>query len=49
MLRNVCNAKYGGTDRIPFYNLGFTDQDIDAKSTVNLTVEMLKRIDNVLR
>ncbi len=40
-LSKICNVKYGGADRVAFYNLGFTDQYIDSKSTTDLGADMI--------
>jgi hypothetical protein len=40
-LSGICDVKYGGADRTPLYNLGFTDKDIETKSTADLGVDML--------
>lgn len=40
-LSGICEVKYGGADRSPLYNLGFTDKDIETKSTADLGVDML--------
>ncbi len=41
MLAAVCNAKYGSASRAELDNLGFTDEEIDAKDTVVLAVNMI--------
>jgi hypothetical protein len=41
VLAAVCNAKYGNASRAALYNLGFTDQEIDARDTVILTFDMI--------
>jgi hypothetical protein len=41
MLAAVCNAKYGAASRTALYNLGFTDEEIDAKDTVILAFDMI--------
>lgn len=43
-LSSICDVKFGGADRTPMYNLGFTDQDIDSKPTCDLAVDMLTAI-----
>jgi hypothetical protein len=40
-LSDICEVKFGGADPAPMYNLGFTDQDINSKSTADLAVDML--------
>lgn len=37
ILSGVCRAKFGG-DRTGLYNLGFTDEEIDARDTSDLAV-----------
>ncbi len=41
MLPAICNAKYSGASRLGMYNLGLTDQEIDAKDTADLAVQMI--------
>ena len=43
LLQKVCRAKYSGTNRETFYNLGFTDHEIDEKSTADLAVDLIVR------
>ncbi len=41
ILAAVCNAKYGGASRSGLYNLGLTDEEIDAKDTVVLAFDVI--------
>jgi hypothetical protein len=41
MLAAVCNAKYGAASRSGLYNLGLTDEQIDAKDTVVLAFDVI--------
>jgi hypothetical protein len=41
VLAAVCNAKYGAASRAALYNLGLTDEEIDAKDTVVLAFDMI--------
>ena len=41
LLASVCNAKYGAESRKALYNLGFTDEEIDAKDTVVLAFDVI--------
>jgi hypothetical protein len=47
MLPAICNVKFSGADRTGMYNLGFTDQDIDTKSTEDLAVQMVIALKNL--
>jgi len=44
MLSAICNIKFGGADRTVVYNLGFTDDDIETKSTTALAGDVLLAI-----
>ena len=46
-LPKICNMRYGGAPRTGLYNLGFTDEQIDAKDTVNLAVDVLPALKNL--
>lgn len=48
-LSSICEVKFGGADRVPMYNLGITDQDIDGKPTADLAVEMLIAIQRLAK
>jgi hypothetical protein len=41
LLAAVCNAKYGTASRAALYNLGLSDEEIDAKDTVILAFDMI--------
>jgi hypothetical protein len=41
VLAAVCNAKYGAASRTALYNLGLTDEEIDAKDTVVLAFDVI--------
>jgi hypothetical protein len=41
LLAAVCKAKYGAASRAALYNLGLTDEEIDAKDTVILAFDMI--------
>ncbi|MFT4115979.1 hypothetical protein [Bradyrhizobium sp.] len=43
-LPSICQIKYGGAERTPLYNLGFTDSDIDGKPLEDLWVEVLDAV-----
>jgi hypothetical protein len=43
----ICNAKFSGAPRTGLYNLGFTDQQIDTKSTEDLAVDMIFALKNL--
>jgi hypothetical protein len=46
ILPKVCNAKFNGTDRTPFYNLGFTPEDFNTKSVTDLALQWLIALKN---
>jgi hypothetical protein len=41
LLVAVCNAKYGAAPRTGLYDVGLTDEEIDAKDTVILAFDMI--------
>jgi hypothetical protein len=49
VLTATCKLKFAGADRTPLYNLGFTDADIDIKSTADLAVAELNAMRKRLR
>lgn len=50
-LQKICNAKYseapGGKQRMALYNLGFTDEQIDAKDTEDFAVDVFMALGNL--
>jgi hypothetical protein len=41
-LEAICNMKFGGADRMPLYNLGLENAEIDSEDTSLLAIRILK-------
>lgn len=48
-LSSICEVKYGGADRTPMYNLGFTDRDIENKPLADLWVEVISAVHDLAK
>jgi hypothetical protein len=45
----ICRMKYEGADRQTLYGLGFTDEDINSKSTMDLAVQLMDALRNLAK